>query len=182
MGRDEIEEKRKTKRQRCRRRTSPSSSSENEETAKRQLKRSRSKQRRKRDSSSSSSSSSTSTGSSNSSSSSTSSSSSSSRDRKKIKKKRSKSHQDDGETCDIPLDLMDKSKAMAPMTKEQWEEQQNKVKRVYDETSGRWRLIKGSGEVIEEIVSRDRHKTINQQATKGDGEFFQSKLLARKKY
>lgn len=38
------------------------------------------------------------------------------------------------------------------------------------------RLIKGDGEVIEEIVSKERHKDINKQATKGDGEFFSSKL------
>lgn len=38
------------------------------------------------------------------------------------------------------------------------------------------RLIKGDGEVLEEIVSRDRHKEINRQATRGDGEFFQAQL------
>lgn len=38
------------------------------------------------------------------------------------------------------------------------------------------RLIKGDGEVLEEIVSRDRHKEINRQATKGDGEYFQTRL------
>ena len=39
-----------------------------------------------------------------------------------------------------------------------------------------YRLIKGSGEVIEEIVTRDRHKQINKQATRNDGEYFQSQL------
>lgn len=43
--------------------------------------------------------------------------------------------------CDIPLDFMDKSKAMAPMTKEQWEAQQSVVRRVYDESTGRSRYI-----------------------------------------
>lgn len=79
-------------------------------------------------------------------------------------------------TFDIPLDLMDKRKTLAPMTKEEWEKQQSIVRRVYDESTGRSRLIKGSGEVIEEIVSKERHKMINQQATRGDGEYFQSQL------
>jgi len=38
------------------------------------------------------------------------------------------------------------------------------------------RLIKGDGEVLEQIVSRERHKEINKQATKGDGEYFQARL------
>lgn len=44
--------------------------------------------------------------------------------------------------CDIPLNFMDKSKAMAPMTKEQWEAQQSVVRRVYDESTGRSRYIR----------------------------------------
>lgn len=39
----------------------------------------------------------------------------------------------------IPIDLMERSKQMAPMTKEQWEKQQSVVKRVFDETTGRSR-------------------------------------------
>jgi len=39
-----------------------------------------------------------------------------------------------------------------------------------------WRLIKGDGEVLEEIVSRERNKEINKQATKGDGDYFQARL------
>lgn len=42
-----------------------------------------------------------------------------------------------------------------------------------------FRLIKGDGEVIEEIVSRDRHKAINQQATTGDGNYFQTQTLKK---
>lgn len=41
------------------------------------------------------------------------------------------------------------------------------------------RLIKGDGEVIEEIVSRDRHKAINKQATSGDGNFFHKTLYSK---
>ncbi|KAK7870697.1 hypothetical protein R5R35_009861 [Gryllus longicercus] len=72
--------------------------------------------------------------------------------------------------------LAEKSKAMTPMTKEEWEKRQSVVRRVFDEETGRHRLIKGDGEVIEEIVSRERHREINKQATRGDGDFFQSKL------
>lgn len=78
------------------------------------------------------------------------------------------------ESVDIPLSLM--SKPMAPMTKEQWDKQQSVVRKVYDESTGRHRLIKGDGEVIEEIVSKDRHKAINQQATRGDGNYFQQNV------
>ncbi|KAG6445024.1 hypothetical protein O3G_MSEX003678 [Manduca sexta] len=76
-------------------------------------------------------------------------------------------------STDIPLELMEKSKAMAPMTKEEWEKRQSVVRRVLDEETGRHRLIKGDGEVIEEIVSRERHRQINRQATQADGAFYQ---------
>ncbi|XP_050680200.1 ADP-ribosylation factor-like protein 6-interacting protein 4 isoform X2 [Leptidea sinapis] len=72
---------------------------------------------------------------------------------------------------------MEKSKAMAPMTKEEWEKKQSVIRRVLDEETGRHRLIKGDGEVLEEIVSYDRHKQINQQATRADGDFFQMKTI-----
>ncbi|KAG1681849.1 ADP-ribosylation factor-like protein 6-interacting protein 4 [Nymphon striatum] len=69
-----------------------------------------------------------------------------------------------------------KSKTMIPMTKEEWEKQQSVVRRVYDPDTGRNRLVKGDGEIIEEIVSYSRHKEINHQATKGDGAAFQIKM------
>ncbi|XP_030756411.1 ADP-ribosylation factor-like protein 6-interacting protein 4 [Sitophilus oryzae] len=92
---------------------------------------------------------------------------------KKLKKNEDKV---DNESNDIPLELMEKSKTMAPMRKEDWEKQQNVVRRVFCEDTGRYRLIKGDGEVLEEIVSKDKHIEINKQATKGDGEYFQKKL------
>ncbi|XP_075975960.1 ADP-ribosylation factor-like protein 6-interacting protein 4 isoform X2 [Anticarsia gemmatalis] len=111
-------------------------------------------------------------------------------DKKKLKKKhRSKSTSqsrddnaaaEENASADIPLELMEKSKAMAPMTKEEWEKRQSVVRKVLDEESGRYRLIKGDGEVLEEIVSRDRHKQINRQATHADGAFFQSQTVERK--
>ncbi|KAM3959790.1 uncharacterized protein ACR2FA_006212 [Aphomia sociella] len=81
--------------------------------------------------------------------------------------------------ADIPIELMEKSKAMAPMTKEEWEQRQSVVRRVLDEETGRHRLIKGDGEVLEEIVSRDRHKQINKQATRADGDFFQFQTVKK---
>uniref|UniRef100_A0A2A4J5C7 ADP-ribosylation factor-like protein 6-interacting protein 4 n=1 Tax=Heliothis virescens TaxID=7102 RepID=A0A2A4J5C7_HELVI len=106
-----------------------------------------------------------------------------------LKKQRSKSTsrsrdgsnaKDGAASADIPLELMEKSKAMAPMTKEEWEKRQSVVRKVLDEESGRYRLIKGDGEVLEEIVSRDRHKQINRQATQADGAFFQSQTVEKK--
>lgn len=41
------------------------------------------------------------------------------------------------------------------------------------------RLIRGEGEVIEEIVSRDRHQKINRQATRGDGAYFLNTLNSK---
>lgn len=76
-------------------------------------------------------------------------------------------------------ELSDRAKAMKPMTKEEWDKRQQVVRKVYDEETGRHRLIKGDGEVLEEIVSRDRHKEINRQATRGDGAFFQGHLTAK---
>lgn len=80
--------------------------------------------------------------------------------------------------CGIPLDLMNR-KAMAPETREEYEARQSILRRVVDPETGRTRLIKGDGEIIEECVSRDRHKEINRQATAGDGAEFQRKTLGR---
>ncbi|CAG4970110.1 unnamed protein product [Parnassius apollo] len=106
-------------------------------------------------------------------------------EKKKLKKRRSNSDSKDSKndeaTADIPIELMEMSKAMAPMTKEEWEQRQSVVRRVMDEETGRYRLIKGDGEVLEEIVSRDRHKQINRQATCADGAFFQAQTLDKKK-
>ena len=68
---------------------------------------------------------------------------------------------------------------MVPMTKEAWEKQQSVIRKVYDPDTGRHRLVKGDGEIIEEIVSYSRHKQINQTATRGDGASFQGALNAK---
>lgn len=43
-----------------------------------------------------------------------------------------------------------------------------------------FRLIKGDGEVLEEIVSRDRHMEINRAATRADGAYFQAQTVEKK--
>lgn len=62
-----------------------------------------------------------------------------------------------------------RARSMIPMSREQYEAQQAVVREVYDEETGRMRLIRGSGEIIERIVSKSDHERINQQATRGDG-------------
>jgi hypothetical protein len=63
-----------------------------------------------------------------------------------------------------------KSIMMVPMSKIEYDKQQSQIREVYDPLSGRTRLIKGSGEVIERIVSNyQEHRQINSLATSGDG-------------
>lgn len=67
-----------------------------------------------------------------------------------------------------------------PLTKEEYDARQSVIRRVVDPESGRTRLVRGEGEIIEEIVSREKHKDINKQATKGDGKAFQKKMGMKK--
>merc|ERR1712142_1110796 len=67
----------------------------------------------------------------------------------------------------------------APMTREMWEKQQSVVRREFDSDTGRVRLVKGGGEILEECVSRDRQREINKQATVGDGQSFQRDIKSR---
>lgn len=69
-------------------------------------------------------------------------------DDKRNKRKRSKpkrkreGNSEESEYCfDVPVSLMNANKEMAPMTKEEWEKKQSVVKRVFDETSGRYRYV-----------------------------------------
>ena len=85
------------------------------------------------------------------------------------------------------------------MTKEEYEKLQKTLTRVVDPETGRhrypnlrnhltfsycsihiqYRLIRGTGEIVEELVSRVRHQTINKEATKTDGETFYKQSLAQ---
>ena len=94
----------------------------------------------------------------------------------KLKEKKSKKRKTEIECGPVVPEL---SRSLAPMTKEEWEKRQSVVRRVLDEDTGRMRLIKGDGEVIEECVSRSQQKEINRQATLGDGASFQSALSSK---
>lgn len=68
---------------------------------------------------------------------------------------------------------------MKIMTQAEYETQQSVVRRVFDSDTGRMRLVKGDGEIIEEIVSKERQKAINKQATFADGYSFQKGLSSK---
>ncbi|EDW24435.1 GL23403 [Drosophila persimilis] len=82
----------------------------------------------------------------------------------------------------IPIALMN-SKSHAPETPEEYQRRQSQIRREVDPVTGRIRLIKGDSEVLEEIVSKERHTDINKKATRGDGEYYESRSLdaARRK-
>jgi DNA modification methylase len=63
-----------------------------------------------------------------------------------------------------------------PMTQKDYEKSQSVIRRVVDPDTGRSRLVKGDGEILEEIVSKEQHRAINRVATQGDGLSFQSGL------
>ncbi|KAJ3346842.1 hypothetical protein HDU83_002611 [Entophlyctis luteolus] len=69
-----------------------------------------------------------------------------------------------------------------PQRPEEYQLEQNTLRKVYDPMTGRTRLVKGTGEIIEEIVSREKHKEINRQATAGDGTVYASVLRSIAKH
>ena len=73
-----------------------------------------------------------------------------------------------------------KSKSLAPMTREEYEKQQSTVREIFDPESGRHRLIRGTGEIIERIVSRSVHERINKIATAQDGMSFSRNVNSAK--
>ena len=146
---DEDEDKKRKKRKR---RRSPSSSSSSDEEERRKKKR---KEKRKRKYSSSSSS-----------------EEEKRKRRKKEKKMKKKKNKKSAERVEPEAPPVRKG----PMSKEDWEKRQSAVRRVFDPDTGRHRLIRGDGEILEEIVSQSRQKQINETATKGDGNSFQVAL------
>ncbi|XP_054725235.1 ADP-ribosylation factor-like protein 6-interacting protein 4 [Anastrepha obliqua] len=77
---------------------------------------------------------------------------------------------------EIPVKLMN-TKSHTPITPQEYRERQSQMRRVVDPTTGRVRLIRGEGEVMEEIVSREQHAKINSLATKADGQIFQQHTI-----
>lgn len=65
--------------------------------------------------------------------------------------------------------VSERARRMVPMSREQYETQRNIIREVYDDESGRYRLVRGTGEILERIVSKHDHERINNQATHGDG-------------
>ncbi|KAI9338770.1 hypothetical protein BDR26DRAFT_919299 [Obelidium mucronatum] len=65
---------------------------------------------------------------------------------------------------------------MLPQRPEEYAKEQDQIRKVLDPLTGRTRLVKGTGEIIEEIVSKVRHQEINKQATKGDGAVYSNIL------
>lgn len=70
------------------------------------------------------------------------------------------------------------AKGKGPMTQAQYLQLQSQVREVVDPATGRIRLVRGTGEIIERIVSRNEHQNLNAQATRGDGDGF-AKEVAR---
>ncbi|KAL5285161.1 ARL6IP4 family protein [Megaselia abdita] len=100
--------------------------------------------------------------------------------KKKAKKRKHSSESEaEEEDCLIPLELMSGG-VRAPEKPEEYAARQKKIRRVKDEETGRVRLVKGDGEILEEIVSKKRHQEINKQATKSDGDFFKSRTTGGK--
>jgi hypothetical protein len=64
------------------------------------------------------------------------------------------------------------SRRMVPMSREEYAAEQSQIREVYDPDSGRVRLVRGRGEIIERIVTKEMHQSINQQATRCDGTHF----------
>lgn len=67
------------------------------------------------------------------------------------------------------------------MTQAQHDKIQSVVREEYDPLTGRTRLVKGTGEIIERIVTKDQQRAINRQATLGDGRMFEATILAQAK-
>jgi hypothetical protein len=61
------------------------------------------------------------------------------------------------------------ARSRGPMTQSEYLEMQSIVREVIDPNTGRVRTMRGTGEVIERIVSREEHARLNRYATSGDG-------------
>ena len=60
--------------------------------------------------------------------------------------------------------------------------ERNKVRQVFDPATGRVRLVRGAGEIIEQIVSKAEQKRLRQLATTWDGQLGDDTLLRTRKY
>lgn len=84
---------------------------------------------------------------------------------------------DDDDDFSIPIDLMN-NKHKAPETKEEYDKRQSIIRKVVDPDTGRSRMVKGDGEILEfPITSKEKHREIQKQATKTDGEVYESRTI-----
>ena len=68
---------------------------------------------------------------------------------------------------------------MIPMTQQEYEKQKSIIRQVYDVESGCYRSVRGTGEIIESIVTKEQHERINRIATAGDGSSFVRQILKK---
>lgn len=64
------------------------------------------------------------------------------------------------------------AKVRGPMTQCEYSKLQSQIREVIDPHTGRLRYVRGTGEIIERIVSREEHLRLNRNATAGDGSGF----------
>ena len=64
------------------------------------------------------------------------------------------------------------AQAKGPMTQAQYLQLQSQIREEIDPVTGRIRLVRGTGEIIERIVTKQEHQLINNNATRGDGDSF----------
>jgi len=70
------------------------------------------------------------------------------------------------------------TEAKGPMTQAQYLQLQSQIREVVDPATGRVRLVRGNGEIIERIVTKNEHQRLNALATMGDGDGY-AKEVAR---
>lgn len=62
-----------------------------------------------------------------------------------------------------------KPKAPGPMSKQEYEKLNSQIREVRDPKTGRVRLVRGEGEILEQIVSKEEQQKIRRLATAWDG-------------
>ncbi|KAG2172788.1 hypothetical protein INT43_000135 [Umbelopsis isabellina] len=77
-------------------------------------------------------------------------------------------------------DQNNKKAIRVPQSKSEYDQEQSVVRKVVDPETGRTRLVKGSGEIIEEVVSKEKQREINRMATLTDGLSYQAAQLTGK--
>ncbi|KAJ3113364.1 ADP-ribosylation factor-like protein 6-interacting protein 4 [Phlyctochytrium bullatum] len=67
-------------------------------------------------------------------------------------------------------------RSTVPQRYEEYQEEMSTLRHVRDPFTGRVRLVKGNGEILEEIVTEEEQKSIRRLATKEDAEAYQNAL------